>query len=245
MKRRELQAILSLDNRGDNCVPSTWGCQTKRESHIRRATGGLQATYTRPYKGTPFTSAVRFLLCSWRLSMHFIIVPPGEKHIQRRLRFETDAESLSFDSFGQNKSLPVVTRNAAVTLTSLFVNDCVGHEGRRSRFAGRTLKFVYCCNLTACQYTHVCLIRLLGSSQASSRVSVNNNTLSHPLVLWHPPHLTSTMRNFPSARKHWNEWKFTFALKHGSSGQRQQRRELLEAKVRLVLSRNEVIILCS
>lgn len=152
MKRRELQAILSLDNRGDNCVPSTCGSKTKRQPHVRRITvGGLQATHTRPYKGTPFTSAVRLLLCLWHLSLHFIIVPPSEKEIQRLLRFETDTESLSYNTFGQNKGLQRVIWKAVCSscresiLLLLFVTIMsnilcyVWRQGKRGRSADKML----------------------------------------------------------------------------------------------------------
>lgn len=52
----------------------TW-IPDKERASCRATAGGLQATHRRLYKGTPFNSAARLLLCLWQhLSMHFFIV---------------------------------------------------------------------------------------------------------------------------------------------------------------------------
>lgn len=60
----------SWQHRQQLCPVHTWTADKEAASR-RAAAGGLQATYTGPYKGTPFNTAVRLLLCLWQhLSMH-------------------------------------------------------------------------------------------------------------------------------------------------------------------------------
>lgn len=78
----------SWQQRRQLCPIHTW-MPDKEAAWCRGTAGGLQATHTRPYKGTPFTSAVRLLLCFWQhLSMHFVLVPPSDKELQRLLRLK-------------------------------------------------------------------------------------------------------------------------------------------------------------
>lgn len=146
VKRREHRAILYLDNRGDDCVLSIHGFQTKQQHHI----GSLLVVYRSLTQGTPFTSAVRLLLCLSHPSTHFIIVPAGEKELPKLLRFETDTESLSHDAFGQIKPslLHYWNQIAAVTITAFYCYwlwCIISHElwGQ-----GKII------NLTACQYLY-------------------------------------------------------------------------------------------
>lgn len=78
----------SWQQRRQLCPVHTW-IPDKEASSWRATAGGLQATQTRPYKDTPFNSAVRLLLCLWQhLSMPFVIVPPSVKECQRLLRLK-------------------------------------------------------------------------------------------------------------------------------------------------------------
>lgn len=78
----------SWQQRRQLCPVHTW-IPDKEAASCRATAGGLQATHTRLYKGTPFNPAVRLLLCLWQhLSMHFVIVPPSEKELQRLLRLK-------------------------------------------------------------------------------------------------------------------------------------------------------------
>lgn len=89
LKRRELRAILSLDNRGDNCVLSTRGSQTKRQPHVEP----LLVVY-RPLI-QDHTKALHSIqlegcccVCDSISHMHFVIVPPSNKELQRLLRLK-------------------------------------------------------------------------------------------------------------------------------------------------------------
>lgn len=73
----------SWTQRRQLCPVHTW-IPDKEAASCRATAVGLQATHTRPYKGTPFNSAARLKLCLWQhLSMHIVVVPPGRriKHI--------------------------------------------------------------------------------------------------------------------------------------------------------------------
>lgn len=97
----ELQAILYLDNRGDDCVLlSIHGFQTKRQPHL----GSLLGVYRSLTQGHTKALHSPHLYVRY-CAMHVVIVPASEKDLPRLLRFETDTESLSYDAFGQNKPL--------------------------------------------------------------------------------------------------------------------------------------------
>lgn len=159
----------SWQQRRQLCPVHTW-IPDKEAASCRATAGGLQATHTRPYKGTPFNWAVRLLLCLWQhLSMHFVIVLPSEKELQRLLRLKWYWIT---SICGRNKQLhgiELVIWNvvcscyhdpisflvfAIISYVLCFVRGSSGKVLNKLPLS----KFVYYCNLNSVPvFVHMCL----------------------------------------------------------------------------------------